>query len=189
MMVQGGGSLPAIVMRTGITRYMNPLHVRHDINPQRVLDETNAVVGVNPALVTPEVPAPLPPAPPTPVTAAVAATTTAIPPQPIAPAPTAQAALGYPHPHYWQSRHTAYVGRQMGQWRGAPVAAFQVAQIVNGDDAQSAVQALQNAARLLRGMGHGSLPPELIGGPLAALMRGGAVELHYQNGVVVRAAP
>ena len=77
----------------------------------------------------------------------------------------------------------------MGQWNGAPVASFQIAQIVSPDDGQSAVQALQHAARLLRSVGHGALPPEIVGGPLAALIRGGAVELHFQNGVVVRAAP
>lgn len=188
MLVKGSGSIAQLVMRTGITRTINPMHARQDINPRRVLEETNMAVGINPASVMPEVPAPLPPAIPGPVTNAVAATVTATPPQPLA-TPTAPAPLGYPHPHHWQHRHTAYHGRQMGQWNGAPVAAFQIAQVVDANDAQGAVQALQSAARLLRSVGHGALPPEIVGGPLAALMRGGAVELHFQNGVVVRAAP
>jgi hypothetical protein len=189
MMTHGGlRSIPEMVMRTGVMRSINPLHARADINPQRVLEETSMAVGENPANNMPEIPAPLPPAIPGPVTDAVAATTTATPPQPMTPA-VAPAPMGYPHPHHWQRRHTAYNGRQMGQWNGAPVASFQIAQIVSPDDGQSAVQALQHAARLLRSVGHGALPPEIVGGPLAALIRGGAVELHFQNGVVVRAAP
>jgi hypothetical protein len=114
-------------------------------------------------------------------------TTTAVPPKPITavltPSPGA-----YPHPHAWQ-RRPQMLGATLGQWRGRPVATFQIASSPPKERAISAAAALKKAARALLEAGHGDLPPELIAGPLAALMRGGAVELHFQNGVVVRTTP
>ena len=76
----------------------------------------------------------------------------------------------------------------LGEWNGKPVAKFSIAASPPANGAQGAIYALRDAARKLVHSGLAALPPELVGGPLAALMRGGAVELHFQNGVVARTA-
>lgn len=183
-----GGSIPEQVMRTGVILPFNPARARQDISVRHVLDATSLPTGRLPDEV--ELPAPLPPAPQSPVTSAVAATTTAIPPTPVAApmAPVPQTSA-YPQPHHWQKfRHHTFHGPMLGEWRGRPVATFQIASSPTAAGAHAATSALKRAAQALRQAGLGPLPPELIAGPLAALMRGGAVELHFQNGVVMRAA-
>jgi hypothetical protein len=149
--------------------------------------------------------APLIPAAPGPVTTAVAQAATATPPAPI---PVA-ASTDLPHNpsdrHHWHREHRrmhplhADIKRLhphaqlhgaedvlLGEWNGRPLAKFEIASSPPRGGASQAVEALRQAAKVLRSTGL-HLPPELIGGPLAALMRGGAVELHFQNGVVMRA--
>jgi hypothetical protein len=78
---------------------------------------------------------------------------------------------------------------ELGEFGGFPLAKFEIAASVPAITAQSAAINLRLAARALYERGLGALPAQLVGGPLAALMQGGAVELHFQNGVVVRATP
>ena len=157
-------SIPELVMRTGVIRTMNPTNARQDIMPQHVLDMTNPH-GITTAYDRPMMQ-------PSPATVAVAQTAVATPPTPV---PTPPAAPGM---------H----GVTLGMYEGKPVVAFNINAAPTPDNAQGAVLALKRAAGLLANAGHGSLPPELIGGPLAALMRGGVTELHFNNGVVVRTA-
>ena len=165
MMVRNDqGSIPELVMRTGIIRTMNPARARQDVQTQHVLDLT-AANGITTQYDQPV-------AAPSPTTAAVAATVTATPPVPVPP-PAAPSGMH---------------GVMLGSVAGRPVAAFQINAAPQAHEAQGAVLALKKAARDLQKFGHGSLPPELIGGPLSALMRGGVVELHFKNGVVTRTA-
>lgn len=158
------GSIPELVMRTGIIRPMNPTNARQDILPQHVLDITN------PHAITTAWDRPM--MQPSPATQAVAQTAVATPPTPVPTPPPA------PGMH----------GVMLGSLGGKPLVAFNINAAPTPDNAQGAVLALKRAAGLLAEAGHGSLPPELIGGPLAALMRGGVAELHFNNGVVVRTA-
>lgn len=150
--------------------------------------------------------APLIPAAPGPVTTAVAQAATATPPMPL---PVA-ASTDMPHTpsdqHHWHREHRrmhplhADIKRLhpharlhgvedvlLGEWNGRPMAKFEIASSPPAGGANQAVEALRQAAKVLRSTGLHALSPELIGGPLAALMRGGAVQLHFQNGVVMRA--
>lgn len=159
------GSIPEMVMRTGILRSINAENARQDIQTQHVLDLTSPN-GITTAYDS------MQPAPPSATTAAVAQTVVATPPTPVPPAPAP------PGTH----------GISLGSFQGKPVAHFNINASPPAGEAQGAALALKRAAHLLANAGHGSLPPELIGGPLAALMRGGAAVLHFQNGVVVRTA-
>jgi hypothetical protein len=159
------GSIPEMVMRTGILRSINAENARQDIQTQHVLDLTSPN-GITTAYDS------MQPAPPTPTTQAVAQTVVATPPTPVPPA------AAPPGMH----------GVMLGSFQGKPVARFNINAAPASGDAQGAVLALKRAAALLANAGHGALPPELIGGPLAALMRGGVAQLHFQNGVVVRTA-
>jgi hypothetical protein len=158
------GSISQLVMRTGIIRTMNPSRARQDIETDHVLNVVSSH-----GLST-EYDQPI--APPSLTTTAVAATVTATPPVPVAPP------VPPPGMH----------GVLLGMVAGKPVAAFNIDATPQPHEAQSAVFALRQAAQVLQKFGHGSLPPELIGGPMAALMRGGVAELHFKNGVVVRTA-
>jgi hypothetical protein len=73
----------------------------------------------------------------------------------------------------------------LGEWNGRPLAKFQIAATLSRQAANQVVGALRESARILRQTGL-PLMPEIAGGPLTALVRGGAVELHFQNGVVAR---
>ena len=188
MLHQTGGSIPEQVMRTSVWKPFNPLHARQDIDPRHVIQMTSSAVGINPAADVPTIPQPLPPAPPTPATNAVAQTTTAVPPRPL-PSMLRPHPHAYPHPHAWQHRPTMMLGATLGQWRGHPVATFQIDASPPRERAPVIARKLQQAARAIVEAGHAALPAEVIGGPLAALVRGGAVELHFKNGVVVRTAP
>lgn len=157
-------SIPELVMRTGVIRTMNPANARQDILPQHVLDMTS------PHGITTQYDRPM--MQPSPATVAVAQTAVATPPTPVPTPPPA------PGMH----------GVTLGSIGGKPVVAFNINAAPTPDNAQGAVLALKRAAGLLANAGHGSLPPELIGGPLAALMRGGMAELRFTNGVVVRTA-
>lgn len=158
------GSIPELVMRTGLIRTMDPGNARQDILPQHVLDVTGGH-GITSHYDRPVMQPSL-------STQAVAQTAVAVPPTPIATPPAA------PGMH----------GITLGVYNGRPVVPFNIDAAPTPENAQGAVLALRRAAGLLANAGHGSLPPELIGGPLAALMRGGAAELHFTNGVVVRTA-
>lgn len=160
------GSVPELVMRTGVFRTMNPANARQDILPDHVLDMTDPH-GITTAY--DHMPGN---AAPSLTMQAVAQTAVATPPTPIAPA------AAPPGMH----------GISLGMANGKPVVAFNINAAPTAENAQGALLALKRAAGLLANAGHGSLPPELIGGPLAALMRGGAAELHFTNGVVVRTA-
>lgn len=166
MMISDHGSIPELVMRTGILRAMNPANARQDILPSHVIHMTS------PHGLTTEYDH-MHPAPPPAEVQAVAATAVATPPTP---KPSAMPSPGLSG------------GIVLGSFQGKPVVAFNVNAAVPADQAQGAVLALKRAAGLLASAGHGALPPELVAGPLAALMRGGAVELHFRNGVVVRTA-
>jgi len=152
-------------------------------------------------------PAPLVPAAPGPVTTAVAQAATATPPAPLPVAATTDLPHSPSGQHHWHREHRrmhplmADIKRLhpharlhgaddvlLGEWRGRPLAKFEIASSPPAGGAAHAVEALRRAAHLLRSTGLEVLPPELVGGPLAALMRGGAVQLHFQNGVVMRTA-
>jgi len=212
---RAGESIPQLVMRTGIIRPVRPENARRDISIAHVEAATRLAVGqpISPAFLPPA-PAPLTPAavtpaipaPASPTTSAVAQCATATPPMPlpVAPAPIPTSPSGQ---HHWHRMHrrvhplAAEIRRLhpqarlhgaddilLGEWQGRPQAKFQVAAAPTRPGAQAAVNALRESARILRQTGLGTLPPELVGGPLAALLRGGAVELHFQNGVVARTA-
>lgn len=208
------GSIPALVMRTGLIQPVNPQNARRDITLQHVMDVTSGVTTETlPAQLLPTAPTPQPtvvpvPAPPSLVTSAVAATTTATPPRPLPNAPASLPppdAAGQRHWHMTQRRMHPMVAEimrlhpkaningaaepELGEFGSYPLAKFEIAATVPPVAAQSAAHHLRLAARALYKSGLSALPPELVGGPLAALMRGGAIELHFQNGVVVRATP
>lgn len=214
----GRGSIPALVMRTGLIQPVDPANARQDIAYQHVRDITHWPTDQIPS---PDgmdsLPPPMPmstapqmtpiPAPVGPLTTAVAQTVVAVPPQPIT-APE----LGPPprresDRHHWHMNHrrmhpmAAEIQRLhpgarlhgaddvlLGEWNGKPLAKFEIAASPPANGAQSAVYALRDAARALVQNGLSALPPELVGGPLSALMRGGAIELHFQNGVVAKTA-
>lgn len=178
-MMTRNGSIPAFVMRTGMIQPMSPENARRD-------------------LVTPHVQA---------VTMdPVAQTITAIPPSPIqtpsGPLPTTMSGQ-----HAWHQKHHrrhpaiddirrlhpraqlhGAAPVEMGEWQGRPVAKFEIQGQPSAVSAQAAADSLRRAAQLLSANGFSHLPAELVAGPLAALMRGGAVEMHFQNGVVIRTA-
>ena len=168
------GSIPELVMRTGIIRTMDPNHARQDVQTNHVLSLVSSH-GISTQYDQPV-------AQPSATQQAVAQTVVATPPVPVPPPPAPPGMHGY-----------GSLGGLGGVMLGAtpdgqPVAAFQIDATPQPHQAQGAVMALRKAAKDLQRFGHGSLPPELIGGPLAALMRGGAIELHFKNGVVTRTA-
>ena len=130
---------------------------------------------------------PLPQAMPSPMTAAVAVTTQVEPPKPIIvpTVPPGAASAPYPAMHGWQDSQP--MGSYLGEIDGRPVAAFQIAARPDLPGAHAAAGALSRAAKMLRDAGYGMLPPEMVGGPLAAIMRGGVAELHFANGITLRA--
>ena len=159
------GSIPELVMRTGIIRTMDPNRARQDVQTNHVLSLVSSH-GISTQYDQPV-------AQPSATQQAVAQTVVATPPVPVPP-PAAPPGM-----------HGVMLGATPD---GQPVAAFQIDAAPQPHQAQGAVMALRKAAKDLQRFGHGSLPPELIGGPLAALMRGGAIELHFKNGVVTRTA-
>lgn len=209
------GSIPALVMRTGLIQPVDPMRARADVGAQHVRDVTGwptATVPLSPQFVPPAlgpVPSvtPMIPAQPAP---AVAQTVVATPPKPLPGSPVTPLPK-HKHGsarHAWHQMHrhehpmvsdikrlhpkAGIHGAEdtlLGEWNGYPVAKFEIAASPPAHAAQSAAEQLRQAARSLNHIGLGALPPELVAGPLAALMRGGAVELHFQNGVVVRTAP
>lgn len=197
-MLTQNGSIPAAVMRTGVIQPISPANARQDLDTQHVLDVTLSPVNAMDVL---------PPARPSDLTTAVAQTVTATPPAPIQagplaplpPTPSGRTAWHIQHRrqhpaiedikrlHPRAQLHGA-APVQLGEWAGRPVAKFEIAASPPKAAAGQAAQALRRAAHELRATGLSSLPPELVGGPLAALMRGGAVELHFRNDVVIRTA-
>jgi hypothetical protein len=196
------GSIPALVMRSGQIRPVSPDDARQDLNTAHVLRMTDWRMKI------PAEPIVVPiPAPPSPITSAVAQTVTAIPPAPIQTAPATPLPADASDKHHWHTVHRGGGSHAMireiqrlhpkaglrgsndvelGEWNGRPIAKFEIASSPPAGGAEIAAGAMRQAAHALRTSGLASLPPELIGGPLAALMRGGAVELHFQNGAVVR---
>jgi len=192
------GSIPAFVMRTGMIQPVSPMNARQDIRTQHVLDMTLVPVDEREAALLP--------AQPSSVTTAVSQTVTAVPPAPIQTPATAMPAS--PSGRYgWHQQNRrmhpaiADIKRlhpraqlhgaeavELGEWQGRPIAKFEIAASPPAVSAGEATKALRKAAAALRSSGLSMLPPEMVGGPLAALMRGGAVELHFQNGVVIRTA-
>lgn len=216
MLTQNGpgarGSLPALVMRTGLIQPVNPRNARRDISLRHVEGITDGVTGLapyTPAGMPGSMPPIVPvPAPPSAATSAVAATTVATPPRPLPNAPASLPPPGSSAAHAWHRTQrrihpvVAEIQRlhpkanihgaaepELGEFGGFPLAKFEIAASPPSTTAQSAAHNLRLAARALYRSGLGALPAELVGGPLAALMQGGAVELHFQNGVVVRATP
>lgn len=208
----GRGSVPALVMRTGLIQPVDPRNARADTNQQHVLDVTRWPAAESPdpmfmpGPLSPTAVTPLLPAPPSPTTTAVAQTVSAVPPMPVTSAPSTSMPHKASDRHHWHhqfARQHPMVNAirelhpramlhgpenvSLGEWNGRPLAQFQVTAAPTSAAAHSAVAALRQAALTLRATGLTTLPPELIGGPLAALMRGGAVELRFQNGVVMKA--
>lgn len=206
-MVQPGrpgssGSIPAMVMRTGTLMPVSPSEARRDVDTGHVLDMVDWRMGI------PSQPSvtPLITSPPSPITSAVAQTVVARPPTPIQSAPTTPLPASSSERRHWHQLHrggghamikeiqrlhpkASLQGAddvELGEWNGRPIAKFEIAASPPAGGAEIAAGAMRRAADQLRKSGLSSLPPELIGGPLAALMRGGAVELHFQNGAVVR---
>jgi len=209
----GRGSVPALVMRTGLIQPVNPANARRDVTTAHVLDVTSAPVDHSiPSQFLPTrmpsgmpVPMPMPAAPPSVLTTAVAATVTAVPPAPMQTAPTGPAPAAPSDRTHWRRQHAQHpmlreiqrlhpnaalhgAAPMLGEWQGRPLAKFEIAASPPEEGARQAVGALRRAAALLRQTGLAHLPPEMIGGPLAALARGGAIELHFQNGVVQKTA-
>lgn len=201
------GSLPALVMRTGLIRPVSVTQARRDLDTRHILEETSWPVNRAPMSLPQPMVAPVPPLP-SPVTTAVAQTVTATPPMPIPNAPTTDMPMMPSDRHHWHREHRPHAmvkeiqrlhpnanihgagEPQLGaDAEGRPVAKFRIAARPPHTTAQSAAHNLRLAARALYMSGLHALPPELVGGPLAALMRGGTVELHFQNGVVVRTTP
>lgn len=208
------GSLPALVMRTGLIRPMSPRNARRDLDTQHILDMTARQTNTAPMdLMPPGAPSPVPsmtmiPALPSATTSAVAATVVATPPMPIPNGPATDMPLAPSDQHHWHRGHRPHaMVREIQKYHpnanihgagepmlgsdadGRPVAKFRIASSPPVVTAESAAHGLRLAARSLVSSGLHALPPQLIGGPLAALMRGGTVELHFQNGVVVRTTP
>lgn len=217
----GRGSIPALVMRTGLIQPVDPANARRDIQAAHVRDVTHWPTDQIPSpdgmdSLPPPIPqatlpmvTPLIPAAPSPVTTAVTQTVTATPPQPITATDVGPPPRRESDRHHWHMHHrrmhpmAAEIQRLhpsarlhgvpsdsvlLGEWNGKPVAKFEIAASPPVNGAQGAAQAMRDAARALVQNGLSSLPPELVGGPLSALMRGGAIEMHFQNGVVVRTA-
>lgn len=216
----GRGSIPALVMRTGLIQPVDPANARNDISVRHVRDVTHWPTDQIPAPGADTLPPPIPqatlptvtpliPAAPNLVTAAVAQTVTAVPPQPITTPDMGPLPRRESERHHWHMQHRqehpmmAEIRRLhpsarmhgvpsdsvlLGEWNGRPVAKFEIASSPPAAGAESVSHAMRAAARALIQNGLHALPPELVGGPLAALMRGGAVELHFQNGVVARTA-
>lgn len=199
-MMTRNGSIPASVMRSGNWQPLTPADARRDLTTDHVLDVTT----MNQELTSD---GRLLPATPSITTAAVAQTVTAAPPAPIQTPPSPMPMGSHSNRHAWhQKQHRQHpavtdikrlhpnaplqgaADVELGEWQGRPVAKFQIAANPPAVGAQGAVHSLRRAAHLLQANGFQQLPPELIAGPLAALMRGGAVELHFQNGVVIRTA-
>jgi hypothetical protein len=211
---RAGESIPQLVMRTGIIRPVRPENARRDISIAHVDAATRLAVGQpmspdflppTPSPLTPAAVMPTIPAPPSPTTSAVAQCAVATPPMPL---PVAPADMPM-HPsdrHHWHMMHrrthplAADIRRLhpharlhgaddvlLGEWNGRPLAKFQIAAAPSRAAANAAVGALRESARILRQTGI-PLSPEIAGGPLVALISGGAVELHFQNGVVARTA-
>jgi len=207
----GRGSIPALVMRSGLIQPVSPRDARRDLTLQHVLDVTTMPGHV------PYMPAggaitsvtPVTQAPPNAVTTSVAETMVAPPPTAIQTAPTAPPANTHSSRYHWQQQHRRVhpaisdIRRLhpsanlhdaeapavvLGEHNGRPLAKFAIAASPSDQGAQAAASALRRAAQTLRMTGLAALPPEIIGGPLAALMRGGAVELHFTNGATVRTA-
>ena len=201
------GSLPALVMRTGlIAPGVKPSQARADLDLEHVMDVTNpadylpAALSVRPTFSTI-------PAAQSPTTTAVAQTTTAIPPTPLPTAPSTDMPLHPSEQHHWHRQHrggnplvneirklhpTANIAGaepELGEWGGRPLAKFSIAMTSPPEGARQAASAIRRTAQILQQSGLAALPPELVGGPVAALLRGGAIELHFQNGVVIRATP
>lgn len=196
-------------MRTGLIRPVNVQTARRDLDTSRierlVAYETNRLP---PALPT-TAPTITPIAPlPSPITAAVAQTTVATPPTPLPNAPVTEAPPAGSDRHFWHREHRLHhMVREIQKLHpnanihgaaepqlaadaeGRPVAKFRIAASPPAGAAESMAHQLRHGARALYRSGLHALPPELVGGPLAALMRGGSVELHFQNGVVVRTTP
>lgn len=218
MLTPGGtgsrGSLPALVMRTGLIRPMSPRNARRDIDTQHIVDMVARETNTAPMdLMPPGAPSPVPtmtpiPALPSPTVDAVVATVVATPPMPIPNGPTTDMPLAPSEQHHWHRQHRPHaMVREIQRLHphanihgseepllgadaeGRPIAKFRIAASPPAATAQSSAHNLRLAARALFASGLHALPPQLVGGPLAALMRGGAVELHFQNGVVVRTTP
>ena len=214
----GRGSIPALVMRTGLIQPVDPANARRDVSSAHVRDVTHwptdqipspdGMDTLPPALPMSTAPQMTPiPAPPNATTSAVAQTVAAVPPTPITDLTPGPMPRRESDRHHWHMKHrgihpmAAEIQRLhpgarlhgaddilLGEWNGKPVAKFSIAASPPANGAQGAIYALRNAARHLVQSGLAALPPELVGGPLAALMRGGAIELHFQNGVVARTA-
>ena len=200
------GSIPALVMRTGLIRPVSPRNARRDIGTQHILDMTARATNVQPY----ELPANVTPVPPipSPTVDAVVATVVATPPMPIPNGPTGDMPMMPSDQHHWHRGHRPHaMVKEIQKYHphanihgseepllgadaeGRPIAKFRIAASPPHTTAQSSAHNLRLAARALFASGLHALPPQLVGGPLAALMRGGTVELHFQNGVVVRATP
>jgi hypothetical protein len=199
-------------MSTGLIQPVNPANARRDVSAAHVLDVTSTPVNQSiPSqfLRMPTgmpVPQPVPQAPPGALTASVAQTVTAVPPAPMMTAPTSPMPRGPSDRMAWQRSHAQHpmvneirrlhpnaslmgaAAPALGEWQGRPLAKFEIAANPPEQGARQVTGALRRAAQLLRQTGLHNLPPEMIGGPLAALARGGAVELHFQNGVVLKTA-
>jgi len=191
-MMTRNGSAAAFVMRTGTIQPVSPEDARQDL----VWPHLDALTNMNrqTALYA------------DPVHADVAQTVTAQPPSPIQ-TPPSNLPLNPSARHAWRLQnhrvhpaiadikrlhpHASMQGAadvELGEWQGRPVAKFNIQTTTDPESAQAQANALRRAAGVLRSSGLSQLPPELVAGPLAALMRGGAVELHFQNGVVIRTA-
>ena len=194
-MLTKDGSVAAFVMRSGLFQPLLPAHARRDL----VTSHIERITDVNAATA-------LYPAQPSPTTSAVSQTVTAVPPQPMQVPPALM-----PHApsdrHSWHThqrrRHPAVEQIkqlhptaslrgadpvELGEWKGRPLAKFEINQAADPQTASAQADALRRAANALRSSRLAHLPAELVGGPLAALLRGGAVELHFQNGTVIRTA-
>ncbi|OHD23635.1 MAG: hypothetical protein A2Y38_01400 [Spirochaetes bacterium GWB1_59_5] len=206
----GRGSIPALVMRTGLIQPVNPANARRDITTQHVQNITTGVEMVTMPLVPPgsrPTVTPLIPAAPSPTTTAVAQTVVAVPPMPVQRAPDGPMPVTPSAQQDWHRQHhrvhpmvdeirrlhpkaalfgTAEV--ELGEWQGRPIAKFEISAAPPRHGAQMAANSLRQAAFILARSGLNHMAPEIVGGPLAALLRGGAVELHFQNGVVARTA-
>jgi len=199
-MMTRNGSIPAFVMRTGMIQPMSPENARRDITTAHVLDVTLDPVDESvPSAFLPTSQRFAPDSP-------VAQTVTAIPPTPIQtpPGPMPPSMSGRYGWHQNQRRQHPAIDDirrlhpraqlqgaapvELGEWQGRPVAKFEIQASPSAVNAQAAADALRRAAHALVQNGFSHLPPELVAGPLAALMRGGAVEMHFQNGVVIRTA-
>lgn len=210
------GSIPALVMRTGLIQPVDPVNARNDVSADHVRNVTGWPTDsapLSPQFVPPAPTSPLPTVTALPVAQpapAVAATVVATPPKPLPGSPVTPP----PHHKHGSARHHWHLMHRhehpmvsdikrlhpnagihgaedtlLGEWNGYPTAKFEIAASPPQHAAMNAAEQLRQAARALNHIGLGALPPELVAGPLAALMRGGAVELHFQNGVVVRTAP